>query len=357
MSIIVNTINLLSHRFEEEWRIKVVLEAIMSYVAHAGIKIITGISNIQRSIWNPIKITDGISFRWRLNADNTYDVIAGPFDDKYEALTTAKQMYVTLIYSMLRGGIQVSSHSCSFYEPTLFTDVYETSEKEIVEQEPFFFWTKNNQGGFLGPGVYEVDSSLDEFDDYTPISIKIRAEYDCELDFDEVDTFIFEYSRKTQPLLNQLIYADNADDFGLSMTLFTSILEHYGEKKYKSEKVCNAIDQLIATARLIDLDTEEQHKLIGYLQGGKNLSSRSKCQSIAETFAHNYYGPYTTREIVKQAYSVRSIYAHGNECKAESFPAATYIKYVVMDVIKVIAQDNAYHQNDEIREYGQPTNN
>lgn len=314
----------------------------MRYVAHAGIRLLFGISDIQKSVWNPIKQTDEIAYCWRMNRDNTIDVIAGLFDEKHEALAIAKQMYVTLIYLMLKRGIKLSNDGCGRYETTLFTDEYLMSYEEFVDQEPFFFWTKRNQGGLLGPGVFEVDHSLDEFDDYKHWSVEIaNIEYGFTLKFDEIDTFTFEYSRETQPLLNSLLTADFADSFGLSMTLFTSILEHFCGNMLKSETVCKAIDQLIEATKTIGLDTEEEHQLIGLLQSGKNLSSRSKCQIIAEAFARDSYGQYTTREIVNQAYSARSVYAHGDNCESESFPAAPYIKSVAMDVIKSIAQNKA----------------
>ena len=309
----------------------------MRYLAHAGATILTEIKNVQRSVWNPIKTIDDITYSWRINADNTYDVIAGPFNDRGEALVTAKQMYVTLIYSMLWGNIRVSNDGCSSYETTLSFDAYNMSDGEIYEQEPFFFWSKNNRGGYLGPGVYEIDGSLDEFNDYKSYRVDCRVEYDCDLSFDEVDTFIFDYSRTTQPMLNSLLIADNANVFGLEMMLFTSILEHlFGDQK-RSEAACTAIDQLISALGTIDLDENEKNQLISYLNTGKHIGPRSKCQSIAGLYADSSYGGHPTKRIVNEAYNARSSYAHGDVCESSKYPAAPYIKLVVMDVIKNIA--------------------
>ena len=164
----------------------------MPYVAHAGVQLSIDTDSYEKGKWYFIKKTNDIEYRWRLSKDLTYDVIGGVFDDKHKALQRAKQMYVTLFYTLMSCGITLCNAGCEFYESRFFDKERDNSLEEFQNNELFFFWDKKHQGGRLGPGVFEVDNSIEEFNDYKFVTVKIGAfRYDTALEFDNVNDYIF----------------------------------------------------------------------------------------------------------------------------------------------------------------------
>ena len=310
----------------------------MPYVAHVGIRLKEDANTYKKDEWHQIKTVNGIEYRWRLKQNLTYEVISGLFVDRNDALIQAKQIYVTLLYSLIKGGFTIDVSGCDLYEQSLYSEDYGSVE-EYIKNEPFFFWDKKTIGGQYGLGVYEVDSSIDEFDEYNFFDVEWSVSYDSNLDFDNVDEYIFTYSRKSQELLNSVILAEKATDYGMKMTIYCGILEHLSEDGNKSEAILNKIDDFINCVDDLELEQTEKDQLKNYLNGGKKKSSRQRCKELIKKYAKPQYGKHKSEKIFSDAYGIRSTFSHGDEINAFAEEASRYIKFVVLDVIKGYIQE------------------
>lgn len=305
----------------------------MLYVAHAGVKLKTDSTNCEKDVWHYIKTVDNIEYRWRLRKNLTYEVVAGTFSDPKDALTCAKQIYITLLYNILKSFYEISDSGCDMYEQRFYQEEYGNFD-EFIKNEKFFFWNKNMIGGQYGPGVYEVDGSLDDFDNYKFEYIEWSQASDSDLSIDNIDEYIFTYSKESQALLNSVILAENSLEYGMKMTVYCGILEHLAVDGMKSDAVQNEIDKLIDHVEQSQLSKEEKEQLTGFLKNGKLKSSRQKCKELVRKYAKPEYGKHKAEKIFSDAYTARSIFSHGEKIDYRSNDTSHYIKYVVLDVIK-----------------------
>lgn len=306
----------------------------MPYVAHVGIKLKDDHSHFEKNKWYYIKKVEKIEYRWRLENALIYEVVAGVFDDKYDALKCAKSIYVTLLYFLMKKRIKIANAGCDFHE--MYSENSEKNKSiEAYNNEQFFFWNKKNQGGWIGPGVYEVEKELDEFDEYKQLYGTISAFYpDTDLAFNNVDEYMFTYSPKSQELLSTIVAADSINDTGMKMTMYCGLLEHLAEDGKKTAEVISEIDALIAHVEDSDLEINQKNQLRNYLNQGKDISSRQKCIKLIEKYACTQYGIYTAKKVFNEAYSLRSTFSHGSSIDEFSVKAARYMKYLVLDVVQ-----------------------
>ena len=305
----------------------------MSYIAHAGIKLANDECPKEKDTWHFIKQCEGIQYRWKFSKNHTYHVIAGVFDDPHIALKCAKQLYVTLFYSFVKGGFQIADAGCLVYEGRIFKDD-DITVTGYEGDEKYFFWNKRYRGGELGPGVFEVEDSIDEFDEYPFFSVKISVTQDSDLSFSNVDEYNFTYCREAQRLFNTILLADNTYEYGMKMTIYCGLLEHLSENKDKEEDVINVIEELISNVKNTTLSKEKKDSLIGFLNTGRKVSAKQKCLTLCEKYAKRMYGGYSCKKVLDGAYSIRSAFSHGDDCEVIYSESATYIKLVVLDVIK-----------------------
>lgn len=231
----------------------------MKYIAHVGIELSEDANTCEKGKWYHIKKVDSIEYRWRFCSDLTYEVIAGPFDNKNKALARAKQMYITLIYSLLKGGFGISDAGCNSYEQRFYDEEYDGDIENFSKNENFFFWTPHYVGGLLGPGVFEVDDNIDQFEEYKFLTGKmLPVEYDSQMEFDNADQYVFTYNRESQALLNSVIVAQQTMEYGMKMTIYCGIFEHLSKNGLKSEAFQAEINELIKQAESCDLDSVEK---------------------------------------------------------------------------------------------------
>ena len=305
----------------------------MLYIAHAGVRLNEDAYTYKKDEWHLIKTVNGIEYRCRLKQDLTYEVISGLFSDKNDALIQAKKIYITLLYSLIKCGFSIDVSGCDLYEQSLYSEEY-GSREEYIKNEPFFFWNKKNVGGQYGPGVYEVEASIDEFEEYNFFDVEWSVSCDSNLDFENVDEYIFTYSRESQDLLNSVILAEQAVDYGMKMTIYCGILEHLSEDGNKSEAILNKINDFINCVDDSELEPSEKDQLKNFLNSGKKKSSRQRCKELIKKYAQPKYGKYKSEKIFSDAYGIRSTFSHGDEINAFSEDASRYVKFVVLDVIK-----------------------
>lgn len=305
----------------------------MPYVAHAGVGLKDDVSTYQKDEWHFIKKINNIEYRWRLRKDLTYEVAAGLFDDGKTALACAKQMYVTLLYALLKGGFLIKVSGCDSYEPRFYCEE-EGDKKSFFENEIFFFGNKKICEGQYGPGVHEVENSIDELKGYEFFDTDLLISWDSKLDFDNVDEYEFTYSRRAQKLLSSVLLAENSADYGMKMTIYCGILEHLSEDGNKSDAMLQKIDELIASVNDSDLGASDKQQLTNFLNGGKKKSSRQKCKELIKKYVKEQYGEHKAIDIFSDAYGVRSTFSHGDEINLDRDDRSKYIKFVVLDVIK-----------------------
>ncbi|MHC1785769.1 MAG: hypothetical protein AB9880_01725 [Christensenellales bacterium] len=306
----------------------------MPYVAHAGVQLLLAPLAYEINTWYHIKTIGDTDYRWRLSGSMFCEVVAGTFTDKYEALKCAKQIYVTLIYSLLRGQHAIVDAGCDFYETRLFHTELDGSIDEYSEREAFFFWNRRHTGKTTGPAVYEVESTIDDFCTYRFLHATIRSLPNRrKLDFQHIDETIFTYCREAQQLLSSVVLADQTNDDGMKMTLYCSLLEHISDDVCKGEGVITEIDALIHHVMCSDLSDNNKAQMRSFLNTGKNISSRQKCRSMVYRHAKRNYLEYTPMQIFDAAYSVRNMFAHGQVDSYDKHPASCCMKFVVLDII------------------------
>ena len=95
------------------------------------------------------------------------------------------------------------------------------------------------------------------------------------------------------------------------------------------------------------LPRDEKSSLISYLGLGKNISSKQKCKLLCEQYAKEKNGPYTTKQILDDAYSIRSAFSHGEDCSQRYSGPASYIKLVVLEVLIGYVKDHSSPRKNE----------
>ena len=311
----------------------------MKYIAHAAVKLKCGVIENISDEWNYIKSIDAIEYRWRLGKSGTCEVTAGLFGDKSRALVCAKTMYITLLYSLLKDGFSLTDAGCESYETRFFQKERDIDYYSFVENENFFFWDKHFLGGLCGPGVYVVENTFKEFEEFKFLSGSLALLNTIELSFDNIDEHIFVYNRTAQELMSSVVVADNEIDYGMKMTIYCGILEHLSDNGKKSEAVQLEIDNLIKSVKESHLMQDEKNQLVNYLNLGKELSARQRCKKLIVEYAATQYGQYLAKDILDEAYSIRSEFSHGSNNYSNRLRCSRYMKYLVLDVIKGYMQE------------------
>ena len=305
----------------------------MAYVAHAAVQLSNDECPNEKNVWHFIKRDDSIEYRWKFCNDFTYHIIAGIFESATDALQCAKQLYVSLFYELVWHGFPIADAGCISYETRVFHD-----EEPIVKgysgDESFFFWTKRYQGGELGPGVFEVDQSINEFDEYRFLGATLTVRRESDLNLENVDAYYFSYCREAQEYFHTIMLAENAFEYGMKMTIYCGLLEHLSENRDKEQDVLCVIDDLVKYVDGSSLSSEKKNSLKNFLNTGRKISANQKCIALCERYARQKYGGYTYKKIIGEAYSIRSAFSHGENSGNRYSACASYIKLVVLDVIK-----------------------
>lgn len=299
----------------------------MGYVAHAAVKLQNGILDEQRNKWVHIKNVDDIEYRWRVCGDRFCEVIAGVFEDKFDALRCAKKMQVTLLYATLGRYTSLEDAVPPYYASDLDSD-----KTGVINNGETVFHSIQAKQRFAGPNVFEVSNSIDEFDEYQPISVSISTSGTVYLDLSDIDIGSFSYSRDVHDLFQSIEVAENAHNFGIKMTIYCGLLEHLAKDELKDEEVRIVIDQLTACVNDASLSKVNKDQLLQYLERGKNQSAGQKCKKLIQQYAKEMYGEYPAKKILDKAYSLRSKFSHGTIVRFDAM--ASLMKYIVLDVIK-----------------------
>lgn len=303
----------------------------MLFVAHAAIQFVNDVCK-EKNTWHILKETNNIQYRWKYSNNNIYHVIAGTFRDPNDALECAKQLYVTLFYYSIKKGFQIKNAGCNTYENCLPNDG-EITVEGYTGDESFFFWNKHYQGGELGPGVYEIENSIEEFDDYHFLYASLIIG-DSDLNFDNVDEYLFSYNREAQEIFSSILLAENSFEFGMKMTIYCGLLEHLSENKNKDPEVISMLEEFITHVEKSSLSSEHKSSLKNFLYFGQKESSKQKCLALCEKYAKQYYGEFSCKSIIDEAYSIRSAFSHGENTNEWHIKKSPCIKFVVLDIVK-----------------------
>jgi len=301
----------------------------------------------EKNHWYKIKQVNDLRYHWRISDDRVYEVVCELFANKEQALVAAKSIYVTMLYNLLNKEIGIENAGCEFYARSLFIPGMDGNIEDYPESS--FYWTPKRQGGDIGPGVYEVPESFEDYD--RVYGDTLREEIDSAyidipvLDFQNYDTSPFEFSKKIQPMLYTIVQAEAVFGIGLRMTLYCGLLEHMAEDQLKQPEIISEIDLLIKHVNSSCLPSEDKRTLASFIGLAKYLSAKQKCLLLCEKYAKEEYGGVSTKEIFNDAYSIRSSFSHGDECNGRYSGPGSYIKFVVLDVLAGYAKD---HVGEEI---------
>lgn len=307
----------------------------MPYVAHAAFPLNTSVPPTDKGFWRTIKQTNGIEYRWKFAHDGSCHVLAGVFEDPSAALACAKQIHIALFYRLMRSSLNIAGeYSGPFWERALFYPESEPAIEGYDGSETYFFWNKQYKGGQIGPGVFEVAQSIDEFDNYQFISARITGYGSWKLDLTDIDRHLFTYNREVQDCLDTILLAENAGNCGLRMTIYCGLLDHMSESEDKDPETLEAINQLIACVDESCLSLTSKSSLKGFLSSGRKASSRQRCRNLCAKYAKPIYGGHPCKKIVDDAYGVRSAFSHGENTEDTDSPCDTYMKFVALDVVE-----------------------
>ena len=319
----------------------------MPYVAHAGVQVDRhSCMGLDRE-WHSVEASMGSDCRWRMRDDWILQVVQGVFEDRVVALMCAKRMFVNLVYRLMLNGILIATSGCTTYETRHYLEKHEEglTREEFLEREEFFFWTPNCKGNLVGPAVLEVADGMPDVGQYPNHLLEVYVSAPGTLNLKEIDAETFPYTRDSQPLLQSLVDAHNTSDYGLRTTLFVCILEHMAEDGYKPKEVCDAVDKSIAALPTLGIGKDVVKQIENHLRGYKREGSRAKIRKLASSHARERYGKFGIKEIVEDAYNVRSAYAHGGHADPTDHEASTYIELVAMDVVASTASGQSSRQN------------
>ena len=303
----------------------------MPFVAHAGIKI--GDRFNKNNTWSILGSYEDVELRWKYDSDDTIHIIGGIFHTPQKALLYAKILYTTLFFFIMREGYPIEDAGCSSYEPRIPNTLID--HLEYYGEESYFFWNKNLVGGGkLGPGVFEVNSSIDEFNEYPFYKPTISISYDTDIYFKLDNIMSVIYTQEAQQLFNAIVSARNSYDYGLSMTIYCGILEHLSDNADKPSEIISAIDWVINIIDESKLSQSQKKEIINPLNNSKKISSRKKCQQLCFKYAKPYYHGVSCDKIISAAYSIRSSLSHGESCYVKYIGNAKYTHLVILDVVQ-----------------------
>ena len=321
----------------------------MKYIAHVGIQLRDDNSSICKDTWNIIKREKGRVFQWRLKKNMILEVAVGLFEEKESALVVAKQVFVSTVFCLLRSQIDIQYADTWQYETRFFDSERDGSLENYEKNETFFFWDKHYQGNSLGPGVYEVESSLDELSEYGNIDISLLVENDRLIDLSKVDQFVFTYTKDNQSVIDTLVLADKTFNEGIKMMLYCGLLEHIAGRTKKQDSIISLIDHFIEETDRSQLLQEQKEQLKNYLSNGKMVSAQQRCKSLCKKYTNKKYRGFTTDQIINEAYKIRSAFSHGDKQGIMDYSLkADCMKYVVLDVVEAYMREQEIEgQNNE----------
>ena len=275
--------------------------------------------------WHIIKEENGIVYKWRLKKDR-YQLLSGEYDDKEQAKNDARKLLVSSFYNYCFK-LQTESYAGSI--GMIFRDLYQE-----------FVYERNHYCSHAPIAVYEIES-LSQIENMLLLSGSIYLKTDYIAFFDFKDLFsdrYFNYSDESNHYLYVLNLAMNTMDFGFSMTLLCGILERISTGGNKDDTVIKEIDRLKSLIDRTKLSNNDYGQLINYLESGKKMSANQKCLITIKKYAENFnMGGYSSIEIFKDAYSVRSSYSHGNEVDYKE--PSCYMKELMLYIINEYFKD------------------
>ncbi len=184
----------------------------MSYLARCAVILKYDIQDFQKNKWR--KFTKDPKYKMRLRDDLCLEVICDCFDDKFEALSCAKRMYVSLIYHLLKNNYKIASgECCCCYN---YLNIHELGTPIEVEEEKLFIYSPDSNCQYTGFGVFEMPNSTDEFDTLYSFTTISWTSYDNDRSLYKFDPkeYVFSYNSDVETLLYDLIEADRASSMG-----------------------------------------------------------------------------------------------------------------------------------------------
>lgn len=82
----------------------------MQYLARCAVTLKNDIENFPKNTWH--NLSKDSNYKIRLRDDLCLEVTSDCFNDKIKALGCAKNMYVSLIYYLLKCGYTIASETC-----------------------------------------------------------------------------------------------------------------------------------------------------------------------------------------------------------------------------------------------------
>lgn len=311
----------------------------MKYIAHVGILLKEGNTSVENDEWRIIKKENGLEYQWRVQSNHILEVAAGLFNDKESALKFSKEIFVSTVFYLFRRQIHIEDANTWIYESRFYREEQDGSFENYEKNETFFYWNKHYQGNPLGPGVYEVENSMNELAEYKSFDVSWSVQSDRPIDLSMIDREVFIYSRENQAIIDALILADKTYNLGIKMTLYCGILEHLAGEYSKDDDVVTLIDRFVEETEESQLPPGHKKQLKDYLNGAKKESAKQRCKNLCLKYTNKKYNDYTTDQIVNAAYKIRSTFSHGGAKKVYYSPEAESMKYVVLDVVEAYMQE------------------
>ncbi len=281
--------------------------------------------------------------KWRINKDNTIEFIIGTYNDRFEALKDGKMLYFNILYELHR-------NEYGFYlgDNNYVTQMYHENRGYTIEEfnknEEWFFCSKKYRANLLGLFVFEIDEDIDDYDKYyKSFKGEIITINDKAFKFIERISKLDEkylYSESNQIIFNLIRISENVDE-KTQILLLCQALEMMGISKEKSNKEKRLIDKLKKIVKKSKLSKQKINSLNGYLENGKKISSREKCENLMSKYCKYEYDGFDKTKIFKKAYEIRSKIIHGEKVNEEGiYLIGIQLKAIVLDILKEWSKDN-----------------
>ncbi len=308
------------------------------YVARIEIRLRDQYGNYPQNVWIELFRFDDIICKWRYKKDNSLEIILGAFASKSYALQEGKKLYSKILYRFLWKFNNILT-GCGKYQHRMYHKEHDGPLDEFVENEECFFCSENYSGFFPGLAIYEVNSSIDEFEiiyEEQPAATIQSLHPDSSFPFSDLDKYReigITYSEDSQIIFSLIEIACN---FGepIDVLVLCSALEMLStEKKQKTQEEIVFIDKLISCVDSSTLEDEQKRNLRGFLSSGKEVGSRNRCLNTVRKYCKRDIAGFSPEEIFNEAYSIRSKIIHGGKIYGHNFEPVHYFKYVVLKVL------------------------
>ena len=126
---------------------------------------------------------------WRITKDNYIEYALGKYSNEKDALIDGKVLYFNILYNM-----HMSRENFDYGDEEYVTNFFHENAnytyEEYINEEKWFINSKDRFSNFCGLGIYELDESIDDFDNFY-VNVGIEWKQCFHIGYKMVRTYIY----------------------------------------------------------------------------------------------------------------------------------------------------------------------